>query len=45
MARLHILRIKINQSAISKIEKGHRPVCETKVFGIGKLLIHDEKLI
>jgi transcriptional regulator with XRE-family HTH domain len=37
-ARLQLLGLKIDQSAISKIEQGHRPVLDTEVIALAKAL-------
>jgi len=38
VARLQVLGIKIDQSAISKIEKRHRPVLDFEVIALAKAL-------
>ena len=38
MARLQVLGVRIDQSAISKIESGHRPVSDIEVAALAKAL-------
>lgn len=38
VARLQVLGLKIEQSAISKIENGQRPVLDTEIVAIAKAL-------
>ena len=38
VARLQLLGVMINQSGISKIESGHRPVLDVEVVALAKAL-------
>jgi len=38
MARLQLLGLKVDQSAVSKIEKGVRPVLDVEVVALAKAL-------
>jgi len=37
-ARLQLLGLKIDQSGVSKIEQGHRPVLDLEVIALAKAL-------
>ena len=37
-ARLQLMGLKIDQSAVSKIEQGHRPVLDLEVVALAKAL-------
>lgn len=37
-ARLQVLGLRIDQSAVSKIEQGHRPVLDLEVVALAKAL-------